>query len=277
MFDKIDVLVKHRDNQMEGMFLKANNQLKDIIYIHKNTDRQYVVSYGINFNEFASHSLKPLKNLLLIKHQYEHGAFNIHTHLEYVEQDELKKIMNDQVHSYGDFCWMDFEEEVGVNELNGQEIAELLYMGHIKQPLTPPFYSKINNRYAYLTNDDGWFNKVYYRDFEDFYHMLGSVISSKLNTVKTGKSLFGKKKEKAYPPIEKEVISSFKEKLKEGMVISLEKAVISRGKIEIPIWVMGDYYNMDEMAEDYKRVKKLPANGLLSFDRKLKSWNALLR
>ena len=277
MFDKIDVLVKHRDNQMEGMFLKANNHLKDIIYIHKNTDRQYVVSYGINFNEFASHSLKPLKNLLLIKHQYEHGAFNIHTHLEYVEQDELKKIMNDQVHSYGDFCWMDFEEEVGVNELNGQEIAELLYMGHIKQPLTPPFYSKINNRYAYLTNDDGWFNKVYYRDFEDFYHMLGSVISSKLNTVKTGKSLFGKKKEKAYPPIEKEVISSFKEKLKEGMVISLEKAVISRGKIEIPIWVMGDYYNMDEMAEDYKRVKKLPANGLLSFDRKLKSWNALLR
>jgi hypothetical protein len=262
---------------MEGMFLKANNQVKDIIYVHKNPDRHYVVTYGIHFNEFAMNARKPLKNLLLIKHQYEHGAFNIHTHMEYVEQDEMKKIIDDGVQSYGDFCWIDFEEEVGVDELNGQEIAELLYMGHIKQPLNPPFYSKLNNRYAYLSHDDGWFNKVYYRDFEDFYHMLGATLSSKLSTVKSGKGLFGMKKEKPYPVIGKEVIHSFQDKLKEGMVISLEKAVLTRGKIEIPIWVIGDYYDMDEMAEDYKQIRKLPANGLLSYDRKTKSWSALLK
>ncbi|BCB02071.1 hypothetical protein KH172YL63_02040 [Bacillus sp. KH172YL63] len=257
--------------------MKANNQVKDIIYVHKNTDRQFVVSHGINFSEFASNARKPLKNLLLIEHQYEHGSFNIHTHMDYVEKDEIEELMNDGVHGYGDFCWIDFEEEVGVNELNGQEIAELLYMGHIKQPLLPPFYSKLNNRYAYLSHDDGWFNKVYYRDFEDFYHMLGAVVSSKLNTTKGGKGLFGMKKEKAYPAIGKEVIHSFRDKLKEGMVISLEKAIVSRGKIEIPIWVIGDYYDMDEMAEDYKQVSKSPANGLLSYDRKMKSWSALLK
>ncbi|WJV30359.1 hypothetical protein QTG56_04425 [Rossellomorea sp. AcN35-11] len=257
--------------------MKANNQVKDIIYVHKNTDRQYVVSFGIHFNEFASNARKPLKNLLLIKHQYEHGAFNIHTHMEYVERDEMKKIMNDGVQSYGDFCWIDFEEEVGVNELNGQEIAELLYMGHIKQPLNPPFYSKLNNRYAYLSQDDGWFNKVYYRDFEDFFYMLGATVSSKLSTIKGGKGLFGMKKEKAYPAISQEVIRSFGDHLNEGMVISLEKAVLTRAKIEIPVWVVGDYDDMDEMMEDYRQMRKTPENGLLSYDRKTKSWNALLR
>ncbi|WP_064091637.1 hypothetical protein [Rossellomorea aquimaris] len=257
--------------------MKAINQVKDLIYVHKNKDRQYVVSYGISFNEFAEHSPDPLKNLLLIKHQYEHGAFNIHTHLEYVEQEEMKNIMNDGVQNYGDFCWIDFEEEVGVNELNGQEIAELLYMGHVKEPLTPPFYSKLNNRYAYLSHDDGWFNKIYYRDFEDFYYMLGSTVSSKIGSLKSGKSLFGLKKEKSFPSIGKDVIYSFKEKIKEGMVISLEKAILSRGKLEIPIWVIGDYFNMDEMVEDYKQIRKSPANGLLSYDRKTKSWSAFLR
>jgi hypothetical protein len=262
---------------LEGTFLKANNVVKDIIYVHQNADQQFVVSYGIHFNEFVMNAHHPLQNLLLIKHQYEHGGFNIHTHMEYVEQGDMKKLMNDHVQTYGDFCWIDFEEEVGVDELNGQEIAELLYMGHIKQPLNLPFYSKLNNRFAYLTHDDGWFNKVFYRDFEDFYHLLGETITSKMKTSKAGKGLFGMKKEKDFPAIGKDVIRSLRDKLKEGVVISLEKAILARGKIEIPFWVMGDYFDMDEMGEDYKQIRKAPANGLLSFDRKTKSWSALLK
>jgi hypothetical protein len=257
--------------------LKSNKQIKDIIYVHKNIDRQYVVSYGINFQEFALHTPQPLRNLLLIKHQYEHGAFNIHTHLEYVEQEETDKIINDNVAGYGDFCWIDFDEEAGVNELNGQEIAELLYMGHLKQPLSAPFYSKLNNRFAYLSHDDGWFNKIYYRDFDDFYELLGSTVASKLGSVKGGKGLFGMKKEKQFPVIGPQIITSFKEKIKEGMIISIEKAIVSRGKIEIPIWVIGDYFNMDEMMEDYQQFSKSPANGLLIFDRKTKNWSSSIR
>jgi hypothetical protein len=257
--------------------LKSNGQVHSLIYVHKNVEQQFVMSYGIGFKEFAHYIPEPLQNMLLIKHQFDYGAFNMHTNLEYVEENELKKIVEDNVYGYGDFCWIDFQEEVGVNELNGQEIAELLYLGHLKQHLCSPFYSKLNNRFVYLSHDDGWFNKIYYRDFNDFYHMLGSTVSSKLSAVKGEKTLLGIKKRKEYPPIPKDVIYSFREKMKEGMVIAVEQAIQSRGKIEIPIWVIGDYFNMDEMYEDYVQMKKMPANGLIVYDRKSKEWNAIVK
>ena len=43
-------------------------------------------------------------------------------------------------HGYGDFCWIDFEEEEALNELPSQAIAELLYLGHLKEHLKLPFY-----------------------------------------------------------------------------------------------------------------------------------------
>ena len=39
----------------------------------------------------------------------------------------------DGVYNYGDFCWVDFDEMEGLNELPGQILAELLYLGHVKE------------------------------------------------------------------------------------------------------------------------------------------------
>lgn len=260
-----------------GRGMKQNGEIRNIIYIHENADKKYVLSYGIEFFEFAKNLPFKLNNLLLLNHQYDHGSFNMHTLLEFVESEKIQKLAHDDIYGYGDFCWIDFEEEAGVDELEGQEIAELLYLGHTKQHLQPPFYSKLNNQFAYLAHDDGWFNKTYYRNLNDFYSMLGSTVSYKLSHLKGQKLFFGLKKGKNYPFISKEVLYSFKDKMKEGMVISIEKSIQSRGKLEIPIWVMGDYLNMDAMYEDYEAVMKTPADGFLVFDRKTNEWSALVK
>mgnify|MGYP005830601585 CR=1 FL=1 len=255
--------------------LKQNGNFKDVIYVHQNETLKYVMSYGLEFRDFSQNLPQPLNHLLMIKHQFDHGSFNMNTMMEYTNKKEVSKLAGDDIYSYGDFCWIDFEEVDGLDQLSGQELAEILYMGHTKQSLESPFYSKLNNRFVYLAHDDGWFNKTYYRYTDDFYSMLGSTISAKLLNQKGDKSLkrlLPGQKVTNLPPIPKEVMYSLKEKIKEGAAISIEKTVKGRGTIKVPVWVMGDYMNMDTMYDDYRLRSANQPYGYLVFDRKTKEW-----
>ncbi|MGE8207090.1 hypothetical protein ACQKP0_21535 [Heyndrickxia sp. NPDC080065] len=248
---------------------------RGVIYAHMNVVDQYVLSYGIEFHEFY-HAFSDLPNLLLLRHQFDDGNFNLHTLLEYVDSESMPKLSEDDVYEYGDFCWVDFEDEEALNRLDGQEIAELLYLSHLKTHLRLPFYRKLNNRFVYLSHDDGWFNKTYYRSFDDFYKTLGVSISSKLNE-KGEKTFFGLKKKKEIPSIPIEILYPFIEDMKEGMIISIERAIHTRASVEIPIWIIGDYYDMDEMYEEYEGLYNRPLDGKIVFDRKVKEWKAFVK
>lgn len=132
----------------EVIRLRNHGIMKELIYIHLNAVHHYTMSYGIEFREFVKCLPKELNNVLLLKHNFDYSDFNMHTLLDYVEKDNLDRLLKEDVYEYGDFCWLDFEDTDGLNELEGQEIAELLYLGHSKQHLSGPFYSKLNNRYV---------------------------------------------------------------------------------------------------------------------------------
>ncbi|MBA4536862.1 hypothetical protein H1Z61_06835 [Bacillus aquiflavi] len=251
---------------------KHNSDVCDLVYIYLNENNQYILSHGIEFFEFAQTVPNPLGNILLLKHQFDDGDFNMHTLLEYVPSERIEKLIKDDVYDYGDFCWLDFEEEDGLNELTQQEIAELLYLGHLKQHLHTPFYSQLGNQYVYLAHDDGWFNKTYYRHLEDFYWMLGRLIPSKVGKLKFEKSLFRIGKKRSYPTIQQDTLLSLRDMIKEGTVISLKKALQNRNRIEIPMWVIGDFANMDDMYEVYEQESNHECDAKLVFDRKSKEW-----
>lgn len=182
------------------------------------------------------------------------------------------KLVDDEVYNYGDFCWIDFEEVDGLNELPGQALAELLYLGHVKEHLKLPFYSYLGNRYVYLAHDDGWFNKTYYRDLSDFYHLLSKVISMKLEYTMPEKNIFGFKRKRIYPEVDMHLILSLKALMKEGMVLSLKGMTQNRFRLELPMWVIGDYANMDDMYEEYEKSVKRPCEAKLIFDKKTREW-----
>lgn len=252
---------------------KRNHGIRDIIYIHLNEREQYVMTYGIEFVEFAKSLFDSLNNLLLLKHGFEHADFNMHTLHEYVSKEKLNKLMEDDVYGYGNFCWIDFEEEEALNELSGQAIAELLYLGHLKAHLKLPFYNHLSNRYVYLAHDDGYINKTYYRNFHDFFRMIGKVIPDKMGQIKIEKSLLGlKKKQKVYPPISEELLITLKPLMKEGVLLSIKDIEQNRAKIEIPIWAIGDFADMDDMFEEYKNIVKNPCEAKLVFDKKSREW-----
>lgn len=256
---------------------KRNHTIRDLIYIHLNEQDQYVMTYGIEFAEFVHTLSDSINNLLLLKHRYEHGDYNMHTMFDYVSRDKLGRLVQDDVYSYGDFCWIDFEEEEAVNELPGQSIAELLYLGHVKEHLKPPFYNYLSNRYVYLAIDDGWFNRTYYRDLNDFYRMLGEVIPGKMGQMKVEKTLLGIKKKRTYPPISRDVLLSLKALMKEGAVLSIKDIDQNRVRIEIPIWIIGDFANMDDMYDEYESIVKEPCEAKIVFDKKTREWKIYSR
>lgn len=251
---------------------KHHQDIQDLIYVHLNQTDQYVMSYGIEFAEFAAAFSGSLSHLLLLKHRFDDADFNMHTQLEYCPDERINKLAAEDVYSYGDFCWIDFIEEDVLNELTGQEIAELLYLGHQKQHLKLPFYNKLGNRFVYLAHDDGWFNKTYYRSFKDFFQVLSEVVAGKLGDLKLEKSILGFRKKRSYPQVNKEILLSLTPFIKEGICISLRDADHQRGRIEIPIWVIGDFANMDDMVEEYEQISSKPYHAKIIFDKKTKEW-----
>jgi len=256
--------------------LKRNHQNNhELLYIHLNDRDQYVLSSGIEFFDFARSLSDSLNYILLLKHQFEDGDFNSHTLLNYASEDHFGKLMDENIASYGDFCWLDFEELEGLNVLTAQEIAEILYLGHTKHHLKLPFYNQLGNRFAYLSHDDGWFSKVYYRNMNDFYRMLSQVISAKITSHKTEKNLLGLRRKREYPPVSKDILKSLTNVFKEGAVFSLKKVEQNRNRVDIPLWVIGDFTNMDDMFDEYLQAGSNPPDGRLVFDKKLKEWSLM--
>jgi hypothetical protein len=255
---------------------KQVHDIRDLIYIHHHNLDQYVISYGIEFKEFMASFSSNLNYLLLLKHHFNDAEFNMHTLLEFVPQEKINKLINDGVYGYGNFCWLDFAEVEGLNELNGQEIAEILYLGHLKQHLKQPFYQKLTNRFAYLAHDDGWFNKIYYREMGDFYEMLGNVVGMKLSEIHTKKTFFNLRKSREFPPVPGKTLTQVSNFLREGLVISLRKREETRQRLEIPIWVVGDFLDMDDMYEEALKLENAPCQAKLVFEKKANEWKLLL-
>lgn len=255
---------------------KQVHEIRDLIYIHHNSIDQYVISYGIEFKEFMDSLSTKLNNLLLLKHRFNDADFNMHTLLEFVPKEKMDRLINDGVYGYGNFCWVDFAEVEALNELNGQEIAELLYLGHIKQHLKQPFYQKLQNQFAYLAHDDGWFNKIYYRQLDHFYEMLGKVVGEKMSQLHTKKTLFNLRKNKPFPTVSGKSFTQVSSLIKEGIVISLKNREEIKQRIEIPIWVIGDFIDMDDMYEEASKIENDHCQAKLVYEKKTNEWKLLM-
>jgi hypothetical protein len=75
-----------------------------------------------------------------------------------------------------------------------------------------------------------------------------------------------------YPNVNKEILLSLTPFIKEGIVISIKDADNQRGRIEIPIWVIGDFANMDDMYEEYETISSEECHAKIIFDKKTKEW-----
>lgn len=218
-------------------------RLRDVFYINAFPENNEVVYYGMQLNEFIKYAPVELNQLLLLEAQYFAAGFRSKAKFEMVDKDDMDDFLKEDIYGYGDFCWVDFNQRENVEELEPLEIAELLYLGHMFEPVKSPFFDKIQNRYTYLAHDDGWFCRLYCRQYSDFHEIIANKVIDMVST---------SKRKKIYPLSE-----DLKEKLmsiaKGGLLIDFSNIIKVDRTIEIPIYCIGKFLDMDDMYNDLER------------------------
>jgi hypothetical protein len=225
---------------MEVIFLR---RLRDVFYINTFPENKEIVYYGMTFEEFIKYAPVEINKLLLLKAEYFGTEYSRNTGLEILDKADKNDFDKEDVYRFGDFGWVDINDIENVEKLNPLEISELLYLGHMFKPLKSPFFEKIENRYAYLSHDDGWFCKLYCRYYEDYQEIIANKI---IDTVSTNK------RRKIYP-LSKDLKKQLINLAIDGLLIDFNNIFKDGKVIQVPIYIIGKFTNMDEMYNDLNR------------------------
>ena len=213
------------------------NKSRTKIYVKVTPEKNEIVYSGLEFAEFIKYLSVPIKNLLLVKGDYwsdkqEHN-------FELLEGQELiEKLTKENV--IGDFCFVDYSKADDAARLSGQQIAELLYMGHIFKPLNSPFFETLQNRFAYLAHDDGWYCKLFCRNLDDFIAVLWGKIGN--DTV---------------PPVPNSIQNQLLKLAAEGILIDLDEIHKEKMGLELKVYTVGDHTDMDFILNNFQQLKEM--------------------
>lgn len=218
-------------------------KLRDVFYINSFPQNNELVYYGLEFKEFIKFIPTELDNILLLKSGYYGTEYSSKYNFETIKKEEMQEFVKENIDGYGDFCWIDFDSLDNVDSLKSEEVAELLYLGHMFSPVKSPFFEKLQNRYAYLAHDDGWFCRLYCRNFNDFGEVIANKVVSMTST---------SKRRKIYTMNDK-LKSQLLSMAEDGLLIDFNNILRYERSIEIPIYKIGMFINMDDMYNDLKR------------------------
>ena len=135
------------------------------LYVKLTPGRNESIFSGIRFVDFIKCTPLTISNILLPKPVYL-GEKYCHNFELFEGADEIAFLASQNIYNYGDFCFVDYANADSVRSLSKEQVAELLYLMHIKEPLQFPFFDVLQNNYAYLSHDDGWYCKLYCKDWQ---------------------------------------------------------------------------------------------------------------
>jgi len=225
------------------------------IFIHMNETDQFVMFSGLTMQEFVN-CAGPLQNLLLLKHEYEDSSFNMHTQLEFVPDEEVQSFTKEFMDKPTDLRWIDFADERRLNLLTPQEQAELLYIGHKKEPIRSPFYYQLQNRFVFLSNEDESMTKIYFREINDSLQLVVNILNQVVRDKERGAAFWRRKQKVEYPELKIVQLNTFKSLLKEGILLSLYKVEKSVASYDLEIRSLPDTVFPDELWDELTAVVK---------------------
>lgn len=225
------------------------------LYIHMNDVNHFVIFSGLSLKQFLN-SVHPIPNLLLLKHSYEDGSFNMHTQLDFVPNEDFNKFIKKTADTKDDLCWVDFIDEKHVNQLTPIEQAELLYLSHKKEPIGSPFYTKLQNQFVYYSSSTEKMAKIYFRFLNDS-ELLVSNLFNKMIKEKVGNGSFWKRKLKdKIPTLDPTYLKAYRPFAKDGALLSLYKMDKPNNTYGVEIRTLSDYDYPDEVWDDLDVILK---------------------
>lgn len=219
-------------------------KLRDFYYTVCDFEKNEVFSCGATFLDFMKFIGDKPENILLLKSLFGDGQWNDEIRLDYVDSDNMINLINDDVYSYGDFCWVDYKDFSKIENISKMELAELLYLGHMFQPLYEANMKWLDNKYVYTAHDDDFYSRVFMEDINEYK----SVIHGKILD-----ALKGRKKH--IEPLPEDLIDYIFEHSQDGILFDFEGISFYDGKTYLDIYKLGKNYNYDEIYDVLKRKK----------------------
>ena len=224
------------------------NNLRTKLYIKVMPESCEVIFSGIAFAEFIQYLTRSIDNIMIITSggniisqdtKFERG-------LELFEGHELvQKLAKENIYNLGNFCFVDYASSDDPKKLSEEQIAELLYLGHMFKPLRSPFFKELCNNFVYLAHDDGWYCKLFCHNSFDFISVLCDKIKTFIS-IKTKKAL-----SKIPDTIKNELLDL----AVKGLLIDLDDELLKNDQAEIRLYAVGDYSDMDVILNNWDDVK----------------------
>ncbi len=230
--------------------------MRNIFYAQGTFEEHKFVYTGLEFYEFMRAVKKPIENILLLEGQFVSEHY-VHCFEVLKGEKEIEELLTEQVSEYGDFCFADCK--AGTAELlSHQEIAELLYLSHMFQPMKSPFFETLQNNYFYLAHDDGYYGQLYCKNPLDFSEFITSKIEWYIRNMGVVVEEIDQKN--------KEILLGF---TRGGLLIDLNSFRYCNNKILIPLYLLKRQLDsMDDLYNFYDDiVDGSPWKGWLQYEK----------
>ena len=254
---------------------------KDILYLNSNIKNCEYIYSGITFDDFIKSLNSKFENMVLLKADYIGNSFR--KNFEIVEGIEnIIKLAKEDI--YGDFSFVDCLKNDSIENLEDMEIAELLYLEHMKYPLNSPFFDTLGNRFVYLSHDNDFYCKLYCKIENDILNMLSYKIQNKLTLLICG--LTSKPSDLSFRFTIKNTISKklgagivesiLPKKLlnlsERGLLIDFNDIEFSNNTIILNLYIIGNTTDMDNIINN-KNDYKINATDTLKLIYKGGNWS----
>lgn len=220
------------------------------IYMKSTVGDHKTILSGVKFQDFVDFSGVVINNILLLSSgdigQKSYKGFDV---LE--GSEEVAGLKNQHELRCGDFCFVDYLDGEILSLLTNEEIAELLYLSHMFEPLRTPFFSSLQNKFAYLSHDDGWYCKIYCEDRKmPLLLVQNKILDSIYNAINYDAK-----------PLTKDLFEKIAEFSTEGILLEIELLKQKNKKmlfLDVNLYNVGMYENMDDLFNNLKNMDLHP-------------------
>ena len=215
-----------------------------------------VIFHGITFKNFISSLSTLLDNIMIITcsngllfsdSEIKHG-------FELLDKSLIEQLKDDDIS--GDFCFIDYPNIELLNRLSKYEIAELLYIGHTFELLNEDVINYVNNRFIYLSHDNGFYTTIFYTDFFCFADMIVNKIE-----------LYVASKYSIYEKIPQEIkrkLAFFSDK---GLFFDFDDVENGYDAFKLPLYIVGFVATFDDLLNNaYQKKTPENLNGYLVYE-----------
>lgn len=226
-------------------------------YIKIYEDKNKVKTSGIRFKEFIDGIDKRPKNILILSGESEFSYRNININFDYVKNDDLENLYNEDVYSFGDFNWIDFDKESNLENIDKLELSKILYINHIKEPFDTFLFKSLNNNYVYLSHDDDYIVNIYMKNINTYKNVINNKILKEF-----------KGRKRYIKNLPDEMLDYIYDLCKIGIIIDFEELSFN----SVRIYTVGEVKLLDEAHEKLDKYRKKLNGVSLCYNTKNKKW-----